>query len=136
MRTLTLLVTQSPTTTQFTEKTEMARNGGDHRGSAASRRARKNWLLGAVADRKLGWAPFGGNGTEVPCVFCREPLTFATVEADRIVPGGPYARNNVQPACRPCNLARSDDGDLSTAEIADRVKLAFARNGSLAPAMA
>jgi len=112
------------------------RAGGDKRGSAASRRARKNWLLGAVEDRNLGWAPFGGNGTTVPCVFCHEPLTFATVEADRIVPGGCYRRENVQPACRACNLARSDDGDLSIDEIAERVLLTVARTGRKVPALA
>lgn len=112
------------------------RNGGDHRGSAASRRARKLWLLGAIEDRTLGWAPFGGNGTTVKCALgCGEVLTFATVEADRIVPGGSYARPNVQPACRPCNLARSDDGDLSLEEVAERVRLTVSRTGRLAPAL-
>jgi len=81
-------------------------------------------------------AGFGGNGESVPCVFCRESLTFATVEADRKVPGGGYRRDNVQPACRPCNLARSDDGDLTTQEVLARVASALARNGRLAPAMA
>jgi 5-methylcytosine-specific restriction endonuclease McrA len=114
----------------------MARAGGDHRGSAASRRARKLWLLGALEDRTLGWAPFDGNGTEVPCVFCRELLTFATVEADRIVPGGSYRRENVQPACRPCNLARSDDGELTVDEIAERVLLTMSRTGRKTPALA
>ena len=112
------------------------RAGGDRRGSAASRRARKNWLLGVIKDPKLGWAPFGGDGTTVPCVFCGERLTFATVEADRKAPGGPYARWNVQPACRACNLARSDDGDLSIDEIAERVLLTVARTGRKVPALA
>jgi 5-methylcytosine-specific restriction endonuclease McrA len=49
-----------------------------------------------------------GNGASCPCVHCGCPLTFATVEADRIVPGGSYRRDNVQPACRRCNLARSN----------------------------
>ena len=92
-------------------------------------------MLGAIEDPKLGWAPFGGNGTEVPCVFCREALTFATVEADRIVAGGSYARTNVQPACRPCNLARSDD-DLTVEEVAERVLLTMSRTGRKAPALA
>jgi 5-methylcytosine-specific restriction endonuclease McrA len=107
----------------------MARHGGDKRGSAASRRSRKNWLLSAASG-------FGGNGASVPCVFCAESLTFATVEADRKVPGGTYRRENVQPACRPCNLARSDDGDLTTREIADRVARTFARTGRVVPALA
>jgi hypothetical protein len=111
------------------------RPGGDKRGSAATRRARKQWLLGAIEDRNLGWAPFGGNGTSVPCVFCKVLLTFATLEADRIIPGGAYRRENVQPACRPCNLARSDDGDLSASEIASRVARTFARTGRMTPAL-
>jgi 5-methylcytosine-specific restriction endonuclease McrA len=49
-----------------------------------------------------------GDGTTCPCAHCSRPLTFATVEADRIVPGGSYRRENVQPACRPCNLGRSN----------------------------
>jgi len=74
------------------------RPGGEKRGSAADRRARKHWMLRT-------W----GDGENCPCVHCGQPLTFATVEADRIVPGGPYRRDNVQPACRSCNLARSDN---------------------------
>lgn len=110
------------------------RHGGDKRGSAATRRARKNWLLGAISDRSLGLAPFGGNGTTVPCVFCKEDLTFATLEADRIIPGGSYRRENVQPACRPCNLAKSDDM-VTAAEISERVQATFARTGRLTPAL-
>ena len=112
------------------------RAGGDKRGNAASRRARKQWLLGAIEDPRLGWAPFGGNGTEVPCVFCEKSLTFATVEADRIVAGGSYRRENVQPACRPCNLARSDDDELTVEEILDRVRATVERTGRLTPALA
>lgn len=111
------------------------RAGGDKRGSAATRRASKNWLLGAIRDPKLGWAPFGGDGTKVPCVFCRTSLTYATVERDRREAGGPYARWNLQPACRPCNLARSDD-DVSADEVAARVARTFARTGRLTPALA
>jgi len=80
------------------------RHGGDHRGSAASRRSRKNWMLAT-------W----GDGVACPCVHCDCELTFATVEADRIVPGGAYARSNVQPSCRSCNLARSDDASWTLA---------------------
>jgi hypothetical protein len=54
-------------------------------------------------------APFGGNGERVRCVHCGGWLTFETVEADRIIPGGSYRRDNVQPSCRPCNLYRSDN---------------------------
>jgi hypothetical protein len=106
------------------------RAGGDKRGSAADRRARKQWMLSPAAG-------FGGNGIEVPCALgCGSLVTFATVEADRVVPGGSYRRANVQPACRPCNLARSDDGDLTASEVAERVARTFARTGRLTPALA
>lgn len=55
------------------------------------------------------WVFFGGNGVTVPCIHCGCELTFESVEADRIVPGGSYRRANVQPACRACNLSRSDN---------------------------
>lgn len=80
------------------------RPGGDKRGSSYARRARKAWLLETF-----------GDGTSCPCVHCGEGLTFETVEADRIVPGGSYRRENVQPSCRACNLARSDDQSWSHA---------------------
>lgn len=105
------------------------RAGGDKRGSAADRRSRKLWMLSPQAG-------FGGTGTKVPCVFCEAMLDYATVEADRKIPGGSYRRSNVQPACRPCNLARSDDADLSAAEIAARVESTVARIGHLVPALA
>lgn len=47
-----------------------------------------------------------GNGEKCPCVHCQTSLTFETVEADRIEPGGSYRRSNVQPSCRKCNLSR------------------------------
>ena len=81
----------------------------DARGNSYDKRARKRWLLGQVADRDLGMAPYGGDGTTVPCVHCLEPLTFETVESDRIEPGGTYARTNVQPSCRHCNASRGDN---------------------------
>jgi len=76
----------------------MHRHGGDKRGNSAARRARKEWMLTV-------W----GNGEQCPCVHCHNTVTYRTVEADRIVPGGPYRRDNVQPACRACNLARSNN---------------------------
>ena len=75
-----------------------ARAGGEKRGNATDRRARKSWMLKA-------W----GDGASCPCVHCGNSLDFASVEADRIVPGGSYRRDNVQPACRSCNLSRSNN---------------------------
>ena len=76
----------------------MPRNGGDKRGSAKDRRARKQWLLDAY-----------GNGSTVPCVHCNNSLDFGTVEQDRIIPGGSYARTNIQPSCSRCNKLRGTD---------------------------
>lgn len=73
------------------------RAGGDKRGNAAQRRARKEWMLNHF-----------GNGDSCPCSYCGTELGFATVEADRIIAGGTYARTNVIPACRTCNSARGD----------------------------
>lgn len=44
---------------------------------------------------------------------CAEVLTIRTVTADRIDPGGTYARSNVQPACKAC---QNTQGALITAE--------------------
>ena len=74
------------------------RAGGDKRGSASQRRARKYWML-----------RYFGSGKTAPCSHCGKRLTFRTIEADRIIPGGSYARHNVMPACRDCNLARSNN---------------------------
>lgn len=76
------------------------RAGGEKRGSAADRRARKVWMLNIF-----------GNGETCACVHCSAILDFVTVEADRIIPGGSYRRDNVQPACRHCNASRSNKLD-------------------------
>lgn len=108
----------------------MARAGGDKRGSSQDRARRKIWMLSPEAG-------FGGNGESVPCALgCESVLTYTTVEADRKIPGGSYRRENIQPACRPCNLARSDDGDLTIAEISARVQQTVERTGHLVPALA
>jgi hypothetical protein len=78
-----------------------------------------------------------GDGSRCRCVHgCGTVLTYETVEADRIIPGGSYRHENIQPACRPCNLARSDDADLTPMEIVARVHETFARTGRLTPALA
>jgi 5-methylcytosine-specific restriction endonuclease McrA len=77
------------------------RAGGDLRGNAAARRARKGYLLVQF-----------GNGITCSCIYqCGRVLDFSTVEADRIIPGslgGSYRRENIIPACRSCNVARLD----------------------------
>ena len=69
----------------------------DRRGKASDRRRSKIWLLWKF-----------GDGETAPCVHCGKGLTFETLERDRIVPGGSYARHNIQPSCRPCNIGRGD----------------------------
>jgi hypothetical protein len=69
------------------------------RGSSYDRARRRRFLL----------AKFG-DGTTAQCALrtssrCLGALTFETVTADRIVPGaegGTYSRDNIQPACGPC----------------------------------
>lgn len=78
------------------------RPGGEKRGNSQDRAARRTWLLSTF-----------GDGEQCACVLmvseqCAVTLTDATVEADRIEAGGSYRRDNIQPACRACNLARSD----------------------------
>jgi 5-methylcytosine-specific restriction endonuclease McrA len=78
------------------------RSGGDKRGNSHARRQRKEWMISPQGN-------FGGNGREVQCVHCHQPLTYDKVEADRKIPGGSYRRDNVQPSCRSCNNARSNN---------------------------
>lgn len=73
--------------------------GHDPRGNSRNRRARKVWLLKHF-----------GDGTHVNCAHgCGTVLTASTVEADRIIPGGSYRRENVQPSCGRCNRLRGND---------------------------
>jgi hypothetical protein len=73
------------------------RNGDDKRGKAHDRRRRKLWLLAVYGDHETA-----------PCVHCGKGLTFETIQQDRIIPGGSYARGNIQPSCGPCNMRRGD----------------------------
>lgn len=71
--------------------------GNDRRGNSRDRRARKLWLVKTF-----------GNGVTAPCVHCERQLTLEEIEADRIIPGGSYRRNNIQVSCGPDNRSRSD----------------------------
>ena len=100
----------------------------DKRGSAANRRARKQWLLSPES----GW---GGDGEKVQCwnyAECGTYLSFYTMEVDRIIPGwmcevcgeacrdhdearlghpfsgGRYVRGNIEPSCGGCNQGRNE----------------------------
>lgn len=83
-----------------TTTTKPKRPGGEKRGNSSDRRRRKHWMLAR-------W----GDGHTAPCTHCGCDLVYETIEADRIVPGGSYRRENIQPACRQCNAARSDNAD-------------------------
>lgn len=67
----------------------------DRRGSNRDRRARKLWML-------AHW----GDATTAPCFHCGSSLTYWSIESDRKIPGGPYARWNIVPSCGPCNRSR------------------------------
>lgn len=65
------------------------------RGSSEDRRRRRAWLLVNF-----------GDGKAAPCWRCGAELTMTTVTVDRITPGcrgGRYTRDNIRPACGPCN---------------------------------
>lgn len=72
---------------------------GDPRGSAEDRRKRRQWLLDVF-----------GNGKRALCRLRLDPeclgvVDMATMSVDRIRPGlhgGSYRRDNIQPACQPC----------------------------------
>lgn len=102
------------------------------RGSAAARRARKNYLLDVYA---AGWAEDPMNPRKLPttpacrCYRCGKILIYETMEVDRIVPGckktprypkgGTYARENIRPVCEGCNKIT---GNIAKAEKAAKRK--------------
>jgi 5-methylcytosine-specific restriction endonuclease McrA len=69
----------------------------DRRGNSRDRLARKHWMLSHF-----------GDGSTANCYHCGMPLTLETMEADRIIPGGSYRRDNILPACRRCNASRGN----------------------------
>jgi 5-methylcytosine-specific restriction endonuclease McrA len=79
-----------------------ANGGRSHNGGARpnsyQRRANRHFLL-----REFG------NGETCNCVYCGEILDYATIEVDRLkagADGGGYTRDNIVPACKPCNRRR------------------------------
>lgn len=75
----------------------------DKRGNSKDRAARKIWMLAT-------FEPLS-DPNKAHCVHCKSLVGYDDVQADRIEPGGSYARHNVQPSCAPCNLARSNNTD-------------------------
>jgi 5-methylcytosine-specific restriction endonuclease McrA len=56
------------------------------------------------------------------CVYCDEDLTDKEIHLDHIIPeskGGLTTRDNLQVACRKCNLAK---GTLSEDEFTDKLR--------------
>lgn len=67
------------------------------RGSSHARRARRRWLIDTF-----------GDGKTAPCAFeCGARVDVETLTVDRYplagCMGGTYARDNIRPACQPCN---------------------------------
>lgn len=82
----------------------------NERGSSYSRRTRKAWLIETYRANQdagiLGACNLGWGEPACRCYRCGELLTIDTVTVDRIIPaclGGTYRRNNIRPACGPCN---------------------------------
>lgn len=86
------------------------RAGGDRRSNNVARRRRKIWML-SVFDPDLG--PDQCRCHLMISDRCRGILDFATVTADRLDTTGPYRRENIQPACTPC---QNTQGALITRE--------------------
>lgn len=77
----------------------LARRGTTNRntrGNSTDRRRRREWLV----------TTYGRGGIVLCWRGCGTRLTVDTVTVDRIVPGcrgGTYRRENIMPACGPCN---------------------------------
>lgn len=99
-------VSQVPQPSQFDIERNLramrddGRNGGDFRGNSYDRRRRTQRLLEEF-----------GNGVTAGCAYCGKLLDATTLEEDKIISGalgGRYINANLIPACRACNLNRSD----------------------------
>lgn len=104
-------------------------------GSAEDRRRRKLWLLDTFRADTDAWVFRFTDGSclvvepstwpsetllepyvlekdvkACRCYRCGDLLIFETLTVDRIVPGrkgGTYRRNNIRPACGPCNFGHN-----------------------------
>lgn len=86
------------------------RPGGERRGNARDRARRRAWLL-ATFDQDLG--PDKARCHLSLSEVCVGVVDAVTLTVDRIEPGGPYTRDNVRPACAPC---QNRQGALITRE--------------------
>lgn len=95
---------------------------GNARGSAEGRRRRREWLVQTYRADEDVWVLLDRDGQPMfyigvqvgtegaqpacRCYRCGLLLTTETVTVDRIKPGcqgGTYRRENIRPACGPCN---------------------------------
>lgn len=79
-------------------------SNADQRGNTTDRQRRREWLLKTYASNIEGQPT-------CRCYRCGVLLTEATMTIDRILPGkagGGYRRNNIRPACGPCNIWRGN----------------------------
>lgn len=87
------------------------RPGGDKRGSARNRAARRVWLLKEfdpdLGPDKARCHLFGLSDR------CLQYVDINTLTVDRIEPGGSYTHDNIRPACTPC---QNKQGALITRE--------------------
>lgn len=101
--------------------TELATRGTTNKnvsGNNEDRRRRRAWLvetyradvdadeLERIGDARMFGTTLGKGYPACRCYRCGCLLTIDTVTVDRIVPGcygGTYRRNNIRPACGPCN---------------------------------
>ncbi len=122
-------------------------SNGNERGSAETRRRRKQWLVetyrsdvqflrvtwpdGEVSTHTTAWVTVGDFASiaraveavaTCRCYRCGDLLTAETVTVDRIIPGckgGTYRRDNIRPACGPCN---SETGGALTGQATRRTR--------------
>lgn len=119
------VVTELARTIPVDKPARMAGRGtsnGNDRGSSAARAARRAWLvetfransdLSSYTVQPHPWypptremVPFGSGEPACRCYRCGLLMTEDSLTVDRIVPGcdgGTYRRNNIRPACGPCN---------------------------------
>lgn len=97
------------------------RPGGEKRGNSTDRRRRREYLLEEFDD-DLG-------PDRARChLFGLSEACLGTVDrysltVDRIEPGGSYCRDNIRPACKPC---QNKQGALITKERRDQWRLHMA----------
>ena len=76
------------------------RAGGDRRSNSYTRRRRRVWLL-ETFDEDLGEGVARCH-LKLAGEACHQYVDERTLTVDRIDPGGTYRRDNIQPACTPC----------------------------------